>query len=169
MAKKKPQTEIRRECIRELEDHHGRLTAEKLVRAASNPKHPMHKDFEWDDAKAGHQHRLDQARTYISAVRVMVTASTKQVKAVGYVRDPWAKPHQGYINTARLRTDREAAEEALLDETTRLQAVFERCRELAAALELEADLEAILGSIKEFEGRIRRRGGSATVYAEPRA
>jgi len=154
---------VRLQCIRDLEDKQGRITAEKLVTAASNPRHPMHRDFLWDDAAAGHQHRLNQARTYIAAARAPVVTSTKKVVAPYYIRDPKAI-RQGYMATAKLKTDREASEEALLYETARLQAQLERCREIAAALELEDQLELILEAVKTMEGRIRR--GSASVHLD---
>lgn len=156
---------IHRQCIQELEDRQGRITAEKLVQAAADPKHPMHKDFLWDDAKAGHKHRLDQARAFIAQVRVQITTSTKKVVVPAYVRDMDASPRQGMRSIARVQTDREAALETLLYETTRLQAMLERCREIAAGLELEEELDLALTAIRDLTGRIRMRAAPAPLHA----
>jgi hypothetical protein len=168
MAKPKrklTQVQIRAAAIRALEDKQGRVTASALVEAARSPAHPMHRDFEWDDTKAGHRYRLDQARTFIAEVRVTITTSTKKVIAPGYLRDRDVAPAQGYRATAKLQSDRESAEETLLYETARLQAQLERCREVAAALELEIELDQALTAVKELEGRIRRRSAPTAIHA----
>jgi hypothetical protein len=156
-ARRASRARVHQTCIAALE-RGGIVTPEALVRAARNPNHPMHPDFEWNDRKAGHKHRLDQARTFIAAVRVTITTSTRTVKAPAYVRDPLSMPHiQGYIRTQSLQANRNHAIELLLYETTRLQALVERCREIGAALDLEAELDSALVAIHQLQGRIRRR------------
>lgn len=49
----------------------GRGTAAELVKEASDPSSPAHPHFEWDDQRAAHQHRLQQARGYIRALVVV--------------------------------------------------------------------------------------------------
>lgn len=148
---------IRAAAIKALE-RDGRLTARRLVDAARNPRHPMHRDFTWDNAVAGEAFRIDQARMLIAQVRVVITTSTKKLIAPAYVRDIEAAPRAGYVATTRLQNEREAAEETLLYETTRLQAQLERCREIASALELETELEAAIASVLELRSRLRRGG-----------
>ena len=80
--------EIRREAIKALEDSEGRTTADRLVQAAGNPDHPMHPDFEWDDAVAGHLHRLDTARRIMASLTDIITNGSKRISAPAYVRDP---------------------------------------------------------------------------------
>lgn len=176
MAKKRKQTRSSNpktkraayaSALRRLETRDGRLTAEMVLRAASDPKHALHDHFDWDDSEAAHQWRLHQARMLIAQVRVVITTSTKKVVAPGYVRDMEAHPRAGHIATARLQTAREAAEETLLYETTRLQATLERCREIAAALELESELEAILSATFDLRSRLRK-GKHQRQEEEPR-
>lgn len=50
--------------------HRGRLSPAIVLNEAADPEHPLHDRFEWDDAIAAHQHRLDQARALIVSVRV---------------------------------------------------------------------------------------------------
>ncbi len=161
---KKPlmQLQARAAAIRALEKN-GNISAEIVVRAASHPGHPLHSCFEWDNAKAGHQYRLNQARALISQVRVVITRSNQRIVSPYYMRDPRVGPSQGYVTTAILRTDRDAAADALTSEVTRLQAQLERCREYATALDLEAELDASLASVLNLRSRIRRSRPSGTA------
>ena len=43
----------------------GQLSDEIVVEEASDPKHPLHHRFEWNDAVAGHKYRLQQARVLL--------------------------------------------------------------------------------------------------------
>ena len=90
--------------IRSLEEKDGTLTAESVLNDAANPASPLHSHFQWDDSKAAHAYRIDQARTLIRSVRLVITTNEVAVRTVAYVRDP-NKPAQegGYINTFRLR------------------------------------------------------------------
>lgn len=48
----------------------GHLTPKAVVEAARNARSPLHKLFEWDDAKAADSWRLEQAREIVRVVRV---------------------------------------------------------------------------------------------------
>jgi hypothetical protein len=52
------------------EAHSGRLTPGDVVEAARNKRSPLNPHFEWNDAAAAEQYRLDQARSLIRVVRV---------------------------------------------------------------------------------------------------
>lgn len=148
---------IRARALKELEDRYGKITAEKLVEAARDRRHPLHNDFVWDDKKAAHENRLNTARNIINSTRFIVTHSKKTISTVAYVRDPSAAPDkQGYVSVSRLRTDREAAEEALVQEVSQIAARLERARELAAVLNLEAELNAALEAAMTLKSRLRR-------------
>lgn len=43
----------------------GTLLAENVLEFAKSPKTALHSCFEWDDSKAAHMHRLEQARKVI--------------------------------------------------------------------------------------------------------
>lgn len=151
---------IRAAAIRELEDRHGRVTPENLVAAARNPRHPLHSDFEWDDKKAAHQHRVSTARGIINSVRTVQTIDHKTVSAVGYIRDPRLPADKpGYVSTVSLRTERDAAMEAITRELSNVQSAIERAREVAAVLDLSEELDAMLVSVTELRSRVRRGPG----------
>lgn len=159
---------IKVEAIRRLEDENGRVKAEDLVAAARDEAYPLHGDFPWNDAEAAHQRRLDIARQIISSVRTVVTTTTKKVSCVAYVRDPNAGPkEQGYVNVARLRTERDAALSALTAEIARVQTTLERTREIAAGLELEEDFREALAGAIDMSARMRR--GLAVPPEQPGA
>ena len=62
------------EALRAIQDEEGRLTPDTVLRAAKNPRHPLHDVFEWNDAKAGHAWRVEQARALIARVRCLSIA-----------------------------------------------------------------------------------------------
>jgi len=51
----------------------GVLLPSVVVEEASDPASPLHSAFEWDDEKAGHAHRLLQARQLIKTVKIVYT------------------------------------------------------------------------------------------------
>lgn len=63
----------------------GPLTAEAVLEEAKNPRSPLHKYIEWDDSKAAHQYRLEQARKIIRSIEVVVEdAKGKSRQLRGY-------------------------------------------------------------------------------------
>jgi hypothetical protein len=75
----------------------GPLTAERVLNEAMNTKSPLHKYFTWDDQKAAHQYRLEEARRLIRSIEVVLEdAKGKQVPMRAYysVRD--AEGQRGY-------------------------------------------------------------------------
>ena len=52
------------------EQNDGRLTPEQVVAAAKSNRHPLHKHLEWNDERAAHSWRLQQARQIINIVMV---------------------------------------------------------------------------------------------------
>lgn len=51
-------------------DGDGHLEPSAVVSAAQDPDSALHPHFEWDDTKAAHAHRLDQARDLIRVIRI---------------------------------------------------------------------------------------------------
>jgi len=50
-----------RDHLQAIRDEHGTLTPALVVDVASDPEHPLHSRFEWDDTVAAHKWRLEQA------------------------------------------------------------------------------------------------------------
>lgn len=126
----------------------GRLTPDAVLEDAAERDSPLHDFFEWDDSKAGHAYRLDQARTLIKSVMVVVVTETKRVTSVAYVRDPTAPSDvQGYVSVAKLRGDPELARTAIIAEFARVAAMLERARALAIVLGAEDKVQAIIDEV----------------------
>lgn len=121
----------------------GVLTPSGVVSEAENPESPLHSLFEWDDAKAGHRYRIDQARKLIARVTYKVTVDKVSVMVPEYLRDPKAaSDHQGYRRTATIATDVDMARVALDEELRRLRGAFDRARRVAVGLQLEEEFDA---------------------------
>lgn len=60
-----------RDALQALYDSHGMLTPTLVVDEARDPGHPLHSHFEWDDARAAEEYRLEQARGLIQKVKIV--------------------------------------------------------------------------------------------------
>lgn len=129
-------------------DRHGRqvLLPSDVVRVARAPDHPLHSRFEWDDTKAAHKWRLDQARELIASVRVEFEQSPgKVVKVHAYHHVREAGP--GYYDTETI-VRHESLRAALVREMT------EDIRQLSKRLRRFRDGDKALRVV---------RGGMATT------
>lgn len=59
-----------RDELQRLYDEHGTLTPALVVQAATNPTHPLHDRFEWDDTEAARRWRLEQSAQLIRSVKI---------------------------------------------------------------------------------------------------
>lgn len=100
------------EALEELRARHGTLTSEIVVEAAqTDPR--LKEGFEWDDAAAGHQHRLSQARRLIVSVRVINAPIQTPVPAFVSVRTP--DRGRAYVPTAEAMSDEKLRARVLLE------------------------------------------------------
>ncbi len=71
--KKTPQPALKRQNILAQfikKNFPSGLTAEELLKAATPKSSPIHEFFDWDDTRAAHKFRIEQARHYILELRV---------------------------------------------------------------------------------------------------
>ena len=127
--------------LAQLEEQ-GRLTPDEVVRIASDPDNPLHEAFDWDDASAAHQYRLDQARTMIRSVRFEVQVAEHTMVCPVYIHDPEADG-QGYISVQRIKTHDDIAREALAREIDSIFSAAQRAAGLAAGLGLSREFAAL--------------------------
>lgn len=64
--------------LRTIEKQHGMVTPEAVVNAAEPKGAPLHRYFEWDDAKAASGYRLWQARQLVARVYVKLTDNPEE-------------------------------------------------------------------------------------------
>lgn len=70
---------IARDRLVELsEENNGQITTSLVLKDAKRKESPLHDYFEWDDTKAAHQHRLQQARMLIKRVNVVIFKPEEQ-------------------------------------------------------------------------------------------
>lgn len=125
----------------------GVLTPEAVVEDAKSKASPLHGQFTWNTKEAAYQHWLDQARSLIRTVRVVVTE--EWIRAPAYVRDPNAEHNaQGYVETLSLRSDADAARAVVVAEFARAAAAMRRAREVAKVLDLEREVDELIGLIE---------------------
>jgi hypothetical protein len=140
-------TPEQREFILAL-DQDGTLTPDAVLEAARPKGSPIHDLFTWDDKVAGARYRIEEARTVIRRVRVEIITESREIRTVGYIRDPErAHRDQGYVKTKLLRTRAEVAMEALDAEIMQVAARIERVRKVAIGLGLEAECELRLAGL----------------------
>ena len=61
---------VTRDILQRVYDTHGMITPALVVRDATDPGHPLHDRFEWDDSKAGPRYRELQAAQLIRSVKL---------------------------------------------------------------------------------------------------
>ena len=117
--------------------HGGLLKPEDVVEFARNKRTALHQEFEWDDARASAEYRLEQARKVIRvAVTILPSPHSDQepVRAYVSVASDRAQPGGGYRAFADVMTDdamrAELVNEAI-GEAKRWRRKYERLRELA--------------------------------------
>lgn len=130
----------RRMVAEELEQirqsHGGLLKPEDVVKFASDERTALHAEFEWDDAKASAEYRLEQARRVIRvAVTVLPSPHSDQppVRAYVSVCSDRVQPGGGYRALADVMTDDDLRAELVaeaMSEVKRWRRKYERLREL---------------------------------------
>lgn len=156
--------EAKKDAIRErleLLANTGPLTPQAVVDDARKKTSPLHNEFEWDDKKAGHHWRLQQARRLIASVTLTVINEERIISTVAYVRDPEAAGNeQGYVRTVDLQSDKGRALAAIMGEVGRIEAHLIRTRSLASALDLDDEVAEMLVKLADF-----RRAAMLAVVA----
>lgn len=149
--------------LRGMERDAGRtLTAEEIVQHASDPDHPLHPYFEWDNDTAGHRWRVSQARQLMYRVRVDVIAvgDLTPRSIPGYVRDPDVdQREQGMVSSELIINDPRRRNAVIERELQRLEAYLARVQGLAIALDCANDFNAVLK-------RWRIRAGAVPVATQ---
>lgn len=135
-----------------IEKKNGRLRADDVIKAASDPKNPLHKDprWHWDNpSKAIMEYRRSVARDMIASVRVEITYEDRVYTFPQWLRDPKARPQdQGYVAMSQVRRSKGYSEEALTQEAGVIMAAMRRYRDIATTLNAE---KMVLKVISDFE------------------
>jgi hypothetical protein len=94
----------------------GKATAEGIVDAAREADSALHRYFEWDDAKAGHQYRLVQARYLARSIEVRLETrkGQEQVRAFHAIATEDKEP-RAYVTVAAVLDSKDMSEQVLAD------------------------------------------------------
>ena len=151
---KPSRNDINAEINRIYQEHNG-ITPSLLVEEAKDPNSILHHLFEWDDEKAGHAYRLDQARQIITSVKVNIVSETKMISAVSYVRDPRVPgDQQGYVSIETLKTDKDLAKESIKLEFARAYSHLQKAKLHAEVLNMQNQVGLLLTNLEETQQEI---------------
>lgn len=140
------------ERLRALESGNGVITPDAVVSDAANPESPLHKYFEWDDTEAARKYRIEQARTLIRSVRVEIVEQKHKLSTIAYVRNPEAERNeQGYQSVAKLRTDKDRARKATIEEIQRAEYALQRAYDVAESLGLKKEIEQLISMVRNIK------------------
>ena len=140
----------------DLEDPSGHVASEDLVKAAADPDHPAHSEFEWDDTEAGRLYRLEQAAAIIRRVKIEVEVNEIKVKAVRYVSIP-DDDKRGFVAVPKMRLS--AVKLLMLDELRRIAGNVERTIAVARIRPCTVTagvVKALVPMLKELAGAIKK-------------
>ena len=136
------------QVVSQIYEQKGAVRASELLQEASDPLSPAHPAFEWDDTKAGHEHRLWQARQWIRRITVMVEKREERMIHVPVVKVSGTgalKETEGYYKPiSNLKTDVDEYEIALESTKNRLiaaQKSYEELKSVAPDEGIKIDFE----------------------------
>ena len=117
----------------------GSLEPERVVEAAKAKSHPLHDFFEWDDKKAGHAHRVNQARSLIRIVRIERPDMQEPVRAFFSVKSDTGNQTYRPVDTILKSADMQmsllkSARRDLDAFTKRYRVIGELCEPIAEAI-----------------------------------
>ena len=120
-----------------IQAKHGGVTAELVVKDAQAKSSPLHGGFEWDDKRAAHLHRLQEARSIIRSIVVhhpTTESDERRVRAFVHVNEEY----EDVVTVLSVADKREVFLAQALAEAKAWRCRYEHLEELAgvfAALE----------------------------------
>lgn len=142
------------EEIENLRTSDGEIEARVVVRAAHNPKHKLHCEFEWSDKKAADLQRIARANELIRiAMTVVVIDKTRKIVAPTYVKNPHRPANEsGMIDIQSETLEPPDRFWIMQRELNHIQAAVERARSIVEVLNIKqpglmAQFEKLLAQI----------------------
>jgi hypothetical protein len=139
--------------LRQLQDEHGSLTVQLIIREARKPSSPLHREFEWDAGKAHQLYLADQARYLIRQFYALTQTSTGTfVRTREYQSLPVDNGDKRSRSRAYFHIDKIMADPSLMR-----SALNEALRELNSFRQKYQHLIELAGVMKEIERVIPER------------
>jgi hypothetical protein len=147
--------EIAGQEVQRLINRDGACQPSSLVEENRNPDAPLHKVFQWDDDLAAHEHRLNQARRLIGAIRVVVISEVPEERPPAFMSvriscedEQPCESSPGYVNFQTAVATEASYDRSVLVEWKRIRALIMRCTWVKefdplreAMLQIDATLE----------------------------
>lgn len=150
-------TQQHRALIALAEERQGQLTPDDVIAAAESPDSPLHSAFDWRDSSAAYKYRLQQARQLIRRVTIQIETPQRLIQVPYFVRAPDKAPdEQGYIALPRLKTDEDAARDAIVTAFVRAARALDDARQLAVALGLAEAVDELRSSVMQLRDTVAR-------------
>ncbi len=126
-----------RQAVTEIYLAQGHVRASELVEAARPVESTIHGAFEWDDAIAGHEYRLSQARQWIRRVEIIIDDRPEVLVHVPILK---GRPAEGLYRPLSIVARNPKEREAHREEALRHLAAAKRA--VALIENAVADIEA---------------------------
>lgn len=135
----------------------GPLTAESVL-AAAKPGTALHRFFEWNDKKAAHEYRLEQARRLIRSIEVVIEdGKGKTVAMKGFFSVENAQGARSYEPMEFVFNTPDLSDQVIAEAHAQLQSWLERYKKYAWAKSAVPKVVAALRAIKKPSKRKRTR------------
>jgi hypothetical protein len=121
----------------------GILLPGKVVEAARFKSSPLHSQFEWDDAKAAHSHRLWQARQLIRVVVTVENVDGDKKPMHVFVSLKQDRKEGGYRETIAVLSDKDLRQQLLADAIADMQWFQEKYQSLTELAEVFSAMDKI--------------------------
>lgn len=128
----------------------GKVTPNDLVEAARSARSALHPLFEWDNNAAAHEHRLHQARTALTSLRIKITIESPQSNVPAFLSvgiNTNAHTESGYTTLSVIEHDPDLRREAVLREWRQIKGWIQRTEwisEFAPLREAATEIEVAL-------------------------
>ena len=146
-----------RKRLEVLYEKHGLLTADIVVNDAKSKDSPLHKCFNWDVQAAAEAHWRSVARRLIRSVKIEWETEEYTYDVPAYIERPNKEntSDQGYSSIEDIRTDKQLAASAMMNECERMKCIVWRCESIGQMLAVTPKLKRMLQIIKEMEDKLR--------------
>jgi hypothetical protein len=149
--------EVAGEVLEQIREQNGGITPAAVVDEASDPDHPLHDTFCWDDSEAACKYRLAQARQLINSVRVVVRGSSPTPAFINVTIQQNVEADlsasRGYLPSAEVMASVDYRDQALEEALRALRGWEMRYRHLE-------ELAGIMAAIDKVKKKNRKPSGN---------
>lgn len=131
------------ELERIRQKYNGRLLSAHIVTEAKDKESPLHPEFEWNDKKAAHFYRLDQAGSIIRNIVVVNVAANGEQQTVRAFVNVEQDDQRHYTSISMAMGDDELRKQIIEQAWKELVSWRERYKELVEFAKLFAVIEEI--------------------------